>query len=245
VSSTSALRPDAEGSGGRCRPTYTNALHRFDAPQSSVSVLHGQTLLDGALRTPPQRHLHPHRARHRGRARPRPRPPRPAPPDLRPGLPHHAQHRQRLTQLPLFAPGSSTVTSVAPGADGTGGIARLRRPRRPSQPRSLRLRRRARQFLVVTGFPLPDAARAGESYTGSATYDVTPWLQLGLDGIYTRTVAHRGYNVFRGDLNLDAANTLNPFGQTVRVSSSRLPRRSAPTTAKPASTSPPPSSAPS
>lgn len=207
------LRPDAEGS--EVTTTYTNALRRFDAPQSSVSVLHGQTLLDGALRirlsatftrTEPATeaelgHICAHLAA----------------PALADPVFRATPNIRSADQLPLFAPGSSAVTSVAPGADGTGGLAAFNGR---AGLRSLGL------FDSVGGLANSSSSldfpygrrQQGESYFGSATYDVTPWLQLGLDGIHTRTVAQRGYNVFKGDLTLDAANPLNPFGQTVRVS---------------------------
>ncbi|MDD2764825.1 MAG: TonB-dependent receptor plug domain-containing protein, partial [Opitutaceae bacterium] len=116
------LRPDAEGEATEVTTTYTNALHGFDAPQSSVSLLHGRTLLGGALRVrlnasltrtmPPteaelryiQANIHP---------------------SVAPGDPiYRATPNIRSANLtPLFGPGSSPVTSVAPGADGTGGLA--------------------------------------------------------------------------------------------------------------------------
>jgi hypothetical protein len=48
-------------------------------------------------------------------------------------------------------------------------------------------------------------------------YDVRPWLQLGLDGTYARSVIQRGYDLFRGELTLPAASAFNPFGQDVKV----------------------------
>ena len=48
----SGLRPEApvEARMTEVTTTYTNALRRFDAPQSSISLLHSQTLLGGRLR---------------------------------------------------------------------------------------------------------------------------------------------------------------------------------------------------
>ncbi len=51
------LRPDVNTT--ELTTTYTNALGRFDAPQSTTSLLHGETLLGGALHVRLQRHLHP------------------------------------------------------------------------------------------------------------------------------------------------------------------------------------------
>ena len=208
------LRPDADVS--EVTATYTNALRRFDAPQATVSLLHGQTLLDGALRlrlsatftrTEPateaelgyiRRHL--------------------AAPATPPDALYRATPNLRTVDLsPLFGPGTAAVTSVAPGADGTGGLAAFNGR---AGVRSLALFDSAgglANSAASVDFPY-GRRQQGESYFGSVTYDVTPWLQLGLDGIYTRTAAHRGYNVFKGDLLLDAANPLNPFGQSVRVS---------------------------
>ncbi|MCC5023508.1 MAG: hypothetical protein J6386_12325 [Candidatus Synoicihabitans palmerolidicus] len=43
-------------------------------------------------------------------------------------------------------------------------------------------------------------------------------MEIGLDAAYSTIVTNRGYDVFRGDLLLKANNSLNPFGQNVRVS---------------------------
>src|SRR6185295_3070552 len=56
------------------------------------------------------------------------------------------------------------------------------------------------------------------AYFGSVVYDVTPWLQLGFDGTYTRSVLHRGYDVFAADLRLRAESPFNPFHQEANVS---------------------------
>jgi outer membrane receptor protein involved in Fe transport len=208
------LRPDAEGS--EITTTYTNALRRFDAPQSSLSILHGQTLLEGALRfrlsatltrTEPATeaelgYIRAHLA------------PATSPSDAL----YRATPNLRSANLtPLFGPGTSTVTSVAPGSEGNATLATFA-PR--AGVRSLGL------FDSVGGLANSSASydfpygrqQQGESYFGSVTYDATTWLQLGLDGLYTRSTAHRGYNVFKGDLLLNAGHTLNPFGQPVRVS---------------------------
>ena len=39
----------ADVNGTEVRATYTNALRGFDAPESDVSLLHAETLLNGAL----------------------------------------------------------------------------------------------------------------------------------------------------------------------------------------------------
>ncbi len=210
------LRPDPEGEVTEVTTTYTNALHRFDAPQSSVSLLHGRTLLDGALRvrlsasftraTPP---TEAELGYIRANVRPAPGPGEPI---------YGATPNVRSASLtPLFGPGSSTVTSVAPGADGTGVLAAFAN------------RQGVRNFDLFDspgGFAAsPDSLdylygrrQQRATYFASATYDVLPWLQLGLDGIYARTVANRGYDVFPADLVLKADSPLNPFRQDVQVS---------------------------
>ncbi|MBC7368372.1 MAG: carboxypeptidase regulatory-like domain-containing protein, partial [Undibacterium sp.] len=207
------LRPDAEGS--EVTTTYTNALHRFDAPQSSVSVLHGQTLLDGALRlrlSATFTRTEPATEAELGHIRAHLTTPALSDPVFR-----ATPNVRSADGLPLFAPDIPSVTSVAPGADGTGGLAAFNGR---AGLRSLGLYDSADGLAnssASLNFPY-GRRQEGESYFGSASCDLTPWLQLGLDGIYTRTAAHRGYNVFKGDLTLDAVNPLNPFGRTARVS---------------------------
>jgi outer membrane receptor protein involved in Fe transport len=210
------LRPDVDANATEVTAIYTNAVHGFDAPQSSLSLLHGQTLLDGTLRvrinatltraTPPteselgyiQANLRAH----------------PGPMDFL----HRATPNIRSADgSPLFGPGSATVTSVAPGADGTGGLEAF--AGRQGVP-SLGL------FKSPGGLATsPDSLdyaygrrQQGATYFASATYDLFPWLQLGLDGIYVHTVINRGYNIFAGNLQLPADSPLNPFHQDLAVS---------------------------
>src|SRR6185295_14669115 len=63
------------------------------------------------------------------------------------------------------------------------------------------------------------------AYLGSISCDLTPWLQLGIDGTYTSTVQHRGYDVIAGDLRLHADSPFNPFGQEVSVSLNEMTPR--------------------
>ena len=44
------LRPCVDAEATEVALTYTNSLGRYDAPQSSASVLHARSLLGGALR---------------------------------------------------------------------------------------------------------------------------------------------------------------------------------------------------
>ena len=55
------------------------------------------------------------------------------------------------------------------------------------------------------------------SFFGSAIYDVLPWLQVGLDATFGRTINNTGYSVFDGNLVLPASSPFNPFGQAVNV----------------------------
>ncbi len=205
------LRPDAEGT--EVRTTYTNALGGFDAPQSSVSLQHGRTLLGGKLRlrlnatftqTSPavESELGYQRARRAA-----------TPGGL---LPSATPNIESASLDPLFGPGSPAFTSVTPGADGTGRLAAFN----------------LRQGVRSTGlFDSPGGLAASfnsldypygreqrrASYFGSAVYDVFPWLQLGLDASYSHNVVHRGYDVFTGNLTLAAASPLNPFKQDIVI----------------------------
>src|SRR5690606_25246119 len=101
--------------------TYSNAFDGFDAPQFSVSLQHGQTLLDGRLRlrlsatatkiTPPVESELNYRHGRRDPTFPLDAPVYRATPNVR-----------SVNDVPLFSNHSATVTSVKPGADGTGGI---------------------------------------------------------------------------------------------------------------------------
>jgi len=210
------LRPDPEGELTEVNTTYTNALHRFDAPQSSVSLLHGRTLLGGALRvrlsTSFTRTMPPTEAELgyiRAHVHPSTEPSDPvygATPNIR---------SANLT--PLFGPDSSPVTSVAPGADGTGGLAAfanrdgVRNLDLFASPGGLAASPDSRDF--------PYGRRQQRAtYFASATYDMLPSLQVAVDGIYARTVVTRGYDVETADLALRADSPLNPFKQDVQVS---------------------------
>ena len=210
------LRPDPEGEVTEFTTTYMNALGRFDAPESSVSLLHGRTLLGGALRvrvSATYTRATPATEAELGYIRAN------VHPSSAPGdAVYRATPNVRSATLdPLFGPGSPPVTSVAPGADGTQGLA------------AFAGREGVRNFALFDapgGFAAsPDSLdypygrrQQRATYFGSATYDLRPWLQLGLDGIYARTVVSRGYDVFGADLALAANSPLNPFGQEVRVS---------------------------
>lgn len=205
------LQPEADGT--ELRTTYTNALGGFDAPQSSVSLQHGRTLLGGRLRL----RFNVTRTR--------------ATPAVETELGHQ---RARLARTPaefaprntpnvlstdgrsLFGPGGAPFTSVAPGAGGSGGRAAFG----------------GREGVYSAGlFDTPGGLAASldscdyvygreqrrTAWYGSAVYDVRPWLQLGLDASHGRTVVHRGFDLFATELILPAASPANPFGREVRV----------------------------
>lgn len=226
------LRPGADAEATEVALTYNNAIADYDAPQSSASLMHSRALLRGKLRmrfnasvtrtTPPtETELGFHRARvfetpalHASIFR--------ATPNVRNAaiVPVHPPGTNLVSGLalaPLFGPNSSPVTSVAPGADGTGGLA------------AFHGRQGVRNFDFFNGpgglatsldsidYPYGrDQKRS--AYFGSVLYDVFPWLQLGFDGMFTRTVVHRGFDVLVGDLRLSRLSPLNPFGHDVMVS---------------------------
>lgn len=210
------LRPDVDVNATEITTTYTNALHDYDAPQSSLSVMHGRSFLDGALRvrwnlnvsqsTPPtEAELGYRRAR------------------ADPGTPldeplHRATPNVRSADgEPLLGPGTSSVTSVPPGTDAGGSLLTFV----------------GREGVRSTGlFDGPGGMSSSInsrdhvygrrhrrlSVFGSAVYDVNARLQLGFDLIHSRTSLERGYDLLTADLHMDATSPLNPFGQDVLVS---------------------------
>ncbi len=210
------LRPDPEGQVTEVTTTYTNALRAFDAPKASVSLLHGQTLLGGALRVRVSATFTrtvPATEAELGYIRANSRPA----PALGDPVYGATPNVRSASSAPLFGPGSPYVTSVAPGAGGTGGLAAFagREGRR-----NLDLYNAPGGFAASpSSLDYPYGRRQRRvTYFGSATYDVRPWLQVGLDGLYSLTTATRGFDVFTADLTLPAAAAVNPFGQDVRVS---------------------------
>lgn len=203
------LRPDYEGA--EVRTTYTNALGGFDAPQSSVALQYGRGLLGGKLhvrlnatftRTEPavESELDYQRARLAGTT----------------GLAARATPNiASADNTPLFPSSTATFTSVAPGADGTGGLgAYTGRAGVYSQegfetPGGLASAFNSRDYVY-------GREQQRESWYGSFVYDVKPWLQLGLDGNYSTTTVHRGFDLFPATLRLNAGPG-NPFGQEVKV----------------------------
>jgi len=196
--------------------TYSNAIHGFSAPQKSLSFQHGQSLLDGKLHvllnatytevTPPtEAQLDYHHGVIRS----------PAPPDSANFA--ATPNVRSVDGSPLFGPGTPAYTSVAPGADGSGGLAAFNGRQGTA---SLGLFNPPGQMAAsINSTDNPYGRRQKTAaYFGSAVYELLPWLELGLDGFYSRTVANRGLDVLTADLLLPAASPSNPFGQDVKVS---------------------------
>ncbi|HKB56598.1 MAG TPA: TonB-dependent receptor [Lacunisphaera sp.] len=217
------LRSGADADATEVNTTYNNAPGRFDAPQSSVSLLHGQTLLDGRLRlrlnasftkaTPP---VESELGYHQARVQP--------PVALDEAIYRATPNIRSADGTPLFGPGTSPVTSVAPGADGTGGLAAF-------------VGRQGVRNLDFFDSPGALAASSNSldypygrrqqrsAYFGSVIYDVFPWLQLGVDATYARTVVNRGFDVLTADLTLPAGAPLNPFAQDIVASLNEIAPR--------------------
>lgn len=215
------LRPGADARATEITTTYTNGF-RHDAPESSASLVHSESFLGGALRIrfsanftkaepPSEAQLGYHQA-YDSHDLPLNQPIYRATPNIR---------SHPLTPLdppaPLFGPGSSTVTSVAPGADGEGGLA------------AFGGREGVRDFdffQAPGGYSSSlDSLNYGygreqsrSAYYGSIVYDMFPWLQLGFDGTYSHMRINRGFDVFRGDLTLAENSPYNPFPRTVDIS---------------------------
>jgi outer membrane receptor protein involved in Fe transport len=227
------LRPGVDAEATEVALTYTNTVAGYDAPQSSVSVLHARSLLGGALRirlnasasqSNPATEMELRYRQRRGipdlpltaslyRATPNIRSLALIPTDQT-GTPLTTDPPPRP---PLFGPNTATVTSVAPGADGTGGLA------------AFNGRQGLRNFAffdspggLASSVESVDYPYGREqlrtAYFGSVVYDVCPWLQLSFDGTYTQTVIHRGFDVIAADLRLRAESPFNPFGQEATVS---------------------------
>ncbi|MDI1334699.1 MAG: TonB-dependent receptor [Lacunisphaera sp.] len=208
------LRPDITAT--ELTTVYTNAASGYDAPQRSVSLQHGLTLLAGRLRlrfnavfTAARPPVESELGLRQAEAAKRP---------VSDDQLYRATPNVRSSgRTPLFGAGSATFTSVAPGADGTGGLAAF----------AGRAGGRSLGFFDAPGglasslFSLDspygrDQQRA--TFFASATYDPRPWLEVGFDATHSRTLIRRGYQLLTGNLNLAATSPLNPFGQALDVS---------------------------
>jgi iron complex outermembrane receptor protein len=228
------LRPGVDAEATEVSMTYSNAF-TFDAPQTSASILHGRTLLNGALRVrfnasiahviPPTEMELKYRQR-------RPNPPLPltqslyrATPNVRSlALQPVGETGAATTDPPvtpirpaLFPNHPATITSVPHGADGNGGLAvfqgreGLRNWDFFDSPGGMA------SSMESLDYPY-GRKQLRTAFFASAVYDVFPWLQIGLDGTYTRSVQHRGFDVIAADLRLRAESPFNPFGQEATVS---------------------------
>ncbi|HVU16307.1 MAG TPA: carboxypeptidase regulatory-like domain-containing protein [Candidatus Didemnitutus sp.] len=193
--------------------TYSNAFHGLNAPESSVSLQHGQSLLDGRghlLLNATFTQIQPPTESQLGYLH-----------GVVPsaGVPIYAAtpNVRSDSGQPLFGPGTSSFTSVAPGAEGNGGLAAFA----------------GREGVADMALFNPPGDMAASSvsadnpygrrqnraaYFGSLVADILPWLQLGLDGFYSTTVATRGFDVVSADLPIAATSPVNPFGEDVHVS---------------------------
>ncbi|MBK9990219.1 MAG: TonB-dependent receptor [Verrucomicrobia bacterium] len=208
------LRPDLDTT--ELSTTYTNALQGFSAPQSSLSLQHGRTLLNGKLRlrlnanfarsTPPTKSDLGYLRTASTSTAPTNSPLYGATPNIR-----------NADGTPLFSANSATVTSVAPGADGSGGLAAFAGR---ENVRNSALFAPDAGLVALPGslhYPFGRRERRAAALT-SVTYDVLPNLQLGLDAIHSHSVISRGYDAFTADLKLSASAPSNPFGRDVVVS---------------------------
>ncbi|HVZ65779.1 MAG TPA: TonB-dependent receptor plug domain-containing protein [Lacunisphaera sp.] len=213
------LRPDVDAT--ELSTTYTNTLGGYDAPESTVSLLHGRSLLGGRLRfrlnltsarslPPTDRELGFLAARsdpaEAGSA----------------GLFRATPNVRSADGGPLFGPGTSSFTSVAPGADGTGGLSAFASRQGVS---SLGL------FDGPGGMASSPASvdyaygrrQRRDTLFASVAGDPWPWLELGLDVAHSRATMTRGYGVFSQELTLRGSSPLNPFGRDVLVSLNDTP----------------------
>lgn len=207
------LRPDVAAT--EVTTTYSNSLGGYDAPQSSVSLQHAMNLLSGRLRIrlnanftqnvpPTEAELGLRRAHDR------------TDPSATAALFRATPNIRSADGSPLFGPGTSAFTSVAPGAEGGGGLAAFAGR---AGLRNLDL------FDSQSGWA--DSAASVDSpyglrqksaaWFGSFTLQATPWLDVGIDGIYSNTVSNPGLPVLPGTLHLDASSPFNPFGRDVIV----------------------------
>ncbi len=210
------LRTGEKSDATEITMNYTNALSGFDAPQSSVSLLHSQTLLDGKLHLLLSANFtksEPPTEAELGYFRSNDHPPV----SLSDPIYRATPNIRGADMTPLFGAGTSPVTSVAPGADGSGGLAAF----------TGRQGVRALDFFQSPGglvaspnslqYPYGRQQRR-TAYFGSATYDLFPWLQIGFDATSVSTVVNRGFDVLIGNLSLKSDSPFNPFGQDINVS---------------------------
>lgn len=207
------LRPDVTAT--EVNATYTNATGGYDAPQTSFSFQHGQSLLDQRLRIrlsavrtavePPTETELGFRRRHAAVV-----------PVAEDSLVRATPNIRSSAGTPLFGTGSANFTSVAPGADGNGGLAAFNGRAGVRQLDFYDSPAGLSASPITLDSPYGRRQRR-EAYFGSVTYDPWPWIQIGVDAIHSRTVMNRGLDVLTGNFTLAAASPLNPFHQDVDV----------------------------
>ncbi|MCF3652203.1 TonB-dependent receptor plug domain-containing protein [Synoicihabitans lomoniglobus] len=210
------LRPDNLQTVTEVTATYTDATEGYSAPNSSMSLLHSQSLLDGKIslrlnanfvETTPATESELKFVRDNATT---------SVPDK--DELYRATPNVRLNGAGSLFPDSSTrVTSVAPGADGTGGLAAFadraghRNYDLYDSPGTL--------ASANNGVDLPYGRHESrELFFASALYKASDWFELAFDAAYSSTVINRGFDVFRADLFLARDNPLNPFDRNVNVS---------------------------
>ncbi|MBL9211955.1 MAG: TonB-dependent receptor plug domain-containing protein [Opitutaceae bacterium] len=224
------LRPAVDANATEASLTYTNALAPYDAAQVSASLMHSRSLLGGALRVrfnASVAHTIPPDETELGYRQRRPRPTLPLTASLYRATPNIRSMALRPDDAapsdpppplpPLFGLGAATVTSVAPGASGLGGLAAFAGRAGVRNWDLLRAPGGLASSTDSLNYPY-GREQERTAYFASVVYDVAPWLQLGLDSMYTRTLIHRGYDVIAADLRMRAGAPLNPFGQDITLS---------------------------
>ncbi len=210
------LRPGVDANSTELTATYNNAFRGFDAPQTSLSLLNSETLLGGALRlrfnvatTSSTPATEAELGYHRRNV---------IVPTSSIAKIHRATPNLSSADLsPLFGPGTSPRTSVAPGSDGQGGIAAFSNRQGSRNLDLFKSPGGMAASLDSSDYPYGREQKRNV-YFGSVVYDVTPWLQLGVDATLARTTVHRGYDVFAADLSLAADSPFNPFKKDLVVS---------------------------
>lgn len=193
--------------------TYTNSVGRYDAPQSSLSLQHGETLLNGKLRvrlnatftqtSPVTESELGYIAANAALA---------SPPDDR--IFRATPNLRSAEGAPLLE--GKSFTSVAPGADGNGGLAAFAGRGGVRNTTLFNLPHGISNSPDTVDYAYGRRQR-GSSYFGSVTHELFPWLEVGVDGIYTHTEVTRGFNVFTGRLDLPASSAFNPFHQDINL----------------------------
>ena len=217
------LRPNIQAT--EVTASYANAF-RFDAPVSSVSLVHGRNLLGGKLdlrlgatfnKTVPVRE-----SELRYYAAVEARNLAASPPALTATVWGPTANIRSTDGTPLF--GTSTVTSVAPGATGNGGLA------------AFAGRDGVRSFGVFDGLggtgnvastgngPVLNSHSPYDRPSDQSIYNAAllfrPWpkLEVSLDGSYSVANSDYGTPVTRLSATLPASVPTNPFGKSVFVS---------------------------